>query len=290
MLVISEVSKRYNKEQVLNCCSVMLESNKIYGLLGENGAGKTTLLRLIAGIFSVDSGSILLNNQKIYENIHIKQQIYFVSDETYFPFGATLKSLKKDYMQIYPNFDGNCFDMLVQLLQLDVKKSVNDFSKGMKRQVALILGLSIDCKLLLIDESFDGLDIKTRHDFKKIIVDLMQKREMSIVISSHNLSELELLCDEIIVLENGCLEKCDSVEQLKNMIFKVNVIFKNDEILPFKILQKTQNGKINTFYVQDEEKNIHQYFEAKDVVFYEIIPCTLEEVFVLKMKGSLTDA
>ncbi len=287
MLQIKSLSKSYAKDKfAINDCSIHIENNKIYGLLGENGSGKTTLLRLIAGVLKQDSGIIEFQNQFVYENPTAKQEIIFVSDDLYFENKATLKKLKKEYEIFYPNFNQDRYRQLLQIFNLDENKEITTFSKGGKRQAALVLGLSIDCQLFLIDETFDGLDLKVRYDLKRFLMGLIEeKEEFSVIISSHNLLELENICDEILILEDGKLIVHSNLEDLKTKICRVNVVFNQGFEMELDVKYHESNGKIQTFIIQDSEENIDEYLSKLDLVFYEILPCSLEEIFVYEMKG-----
>lgn len=287
MLQIKSLRKSYAKDKfAINDCSLTVESNKIYGLLGENGSGKTTLLRLIAGVLKQDSGTIEFNNQFVYENPTVKQEIVFVSDDLYFENKATLKKLKKEYEIFYPNFNQDRYRKLLQIFNLDENKEITTFSKGGKRQAALVLGLSIDCKLFLIDETFDGLDLKVRYDLKRFLMELIgDYNEFSVIISSHNLLELENVCDEILILEDGQLIVHSNLENLKTKIYRVNVVFNQNFEMDLNVRYHESNGKIQTFIIQDSEEKIEEYLSNLDLIFYEILPCSLEEIFVYEMKG-----
>lgn len=291
MLVFQNVIKKYNmKKVVLNRCNFTVGMNKVFGLLGENGAGKTTILRLIAGILKQDSGTIRFFDEVIFENVKLKQDIVFISDEMYFPARATLHKMKQHYEIFYPNFKIQRYYELIQLFKLDEHENVHTFSKGLKRQAALVLGLAIESKLLLLDEIFDGLDIKARYDVKKYMTKLMENNEMSIIIASHNLTELELLCDEIALVEDASIKVHKNIDQLKSNVYKVNIIYKDKLVMDLDTMYHESNGKIQTFIVKGNLEEIEAYLETLDCVFKEVLPCTLEEVFVFGMKGDTQHA
>lgn len=287
MLKMNHVSKSYAKDKcAINDCSLEIKPNRIYGLLGENGSGKTTLLRLISGILQQDGGEILFENQGVFENIYAKKEIVFVSDDLYFENKATIKKLRKEYEIFYSNFNIDRYRRLLQIFDLDENKEITTFSKGTKRQAALVLGLSLDSKLFLIDETFDGLDLKVRFELKKFLVEEIEKnKQFSVLISSHNLLELENICDEIVILEDGKLKIHTDLENLKNKMFRLNVVFKNEFKMDLKTVYHESNGKIQTFIIKDTYENIEDYMNQLDVVFFEILQCSLEEIFVYEMKG-----
>lgn len=287
MLKMNHVSKSYAKDKcAINDCSLEIKTNRIYGLLGENGSGKTTLLRLISGVLQQDGGEILFENQGVFENIYAKKEIVFVSDDLYFENKATIKKLRKEYEIFYSNFNINRYRRLLQIFDLDENKEITTFSKGTKRQAALVLGLSLDSKLFLIDETFDGLDLKVRFELKKFLVEEIEKnKQFSVLISSHNLLELENICDEIVILEDGKLKIHTDLENLKNKMFRLNVVFKNEFKMDLNTVYHESNGKIQTFIIKDTYENIEDYMNQLDVVFFEILQCSLEEIFVYEMKG-----
>lgn len=287
MLQIQNLSKSYAKDKfAINDCSLQILPNRIYGLLGENGSGKTTLLRLMAGVLQQDSGSILFEGEPVFENVKAKTDIVFVSDDLYFENKATIKKLKKEYEIFYPNFNIEKYRKLLQIFNLDENKEITTFSKGTKRQAALVLGLSLDSKLFSIDETFDGLDLKVRFELKRFLLDEIENsQDFSVVISSHNLLELENICDEIVILDDGKLKVHTDLENLKNKMHRLNVVYKDQLIMDLRTIYHESNGKIQTFIIQDSFENIDQYMQSLDVVFYEIFACSLEETFVYEMKG-----
>ena len=208
MIKIKNLSKKYGKENVINNLNCEVKDGCIYGLVGSNGAGKSTLLRLINGIFKADSGSILIDNEEVFENENIKQVLVFVPDDLFFYPGYTLLDTAKYYEAMYNKFDMEYLKKLAGIFKLDLDRKISTFSKGMKRQCALICALSTKCKYMFFDETFDGLDPVVRNTIKKIIAKQMEEDNTTIVMTSHNLRELEDICDNLGLLHKGGILLC----------------------------------------------------------------------------------
>lgn len=288
MLVVQNIKKSYpNKKVAINNCSLTIDKNCIFGLLGENGAGKSTLLRIIAGVLKADEGTLLFDNEVIFENEKNKEKIIFISEDIRYGMSATLKSMKEFYKIFYPKFNETRYRELLQIFELDELKPINSFSKGMRRQATIILGLAVEAELYLMDEIFDGLDLKVRFDLKRYLIQLFEEHNFTVILSSHNLNELENLCDEVAILQNGEIKVHEYVDRLKSTFFKLNVVYQDKLVMKLPTVYHESNGRIQTFVLKSEENMIRDYIEQQDIIFYEILPCTLEEVFVYEMKGEL---
>lgn len=288
MLILKNVKKSYhNKKVAINDCDLTINKNLIFGLIGENGSGKSTLLRLISGVIKEDSGHILFEGEPIFDNEKVKENIIFISEEITYPMQSTLKSMKSLYKLFYPRFSETRYRELLNIFDLDELKPINSLSKGMRRQAAVLLGLSVEAKLYLMDEIFDGLDLKVRFDLKRYLIGLFEQEEFSVLITSHNLNELELLCDEVAVLQFGKISIQSSIDTLKENFIKLNVVYKNELKMELPTLHHESNGRIQTFILKIPSEKVEKYIQTQDIVFYEILPCSLEEVFVYEMKGEL---
>lgn len=195
MIELKEVTKQFDDFKVLDKISLTIPKGAAFGLLGSNGAGKSTILRLISGIYSAEEGEVTADNQNIYDNPAIKERIFFINDETIQFTNFTLEELKNYYKSFYPKFSEELFEKLRTTINLPLKKKLNAFSKGMKRQAVVITALACQTDYLLLDEAFDGLDPTMRIIVKRMLVDAMLDRELTTVISSHNLKEINEVCD-----------------------------------------------------------------------------------------------
>ena len=202
MINIMNLVKSFNDKKVLDNLNISIEDGTVFGLIGINGAGKSTLLRLISGVYSQDLGIVEVGGECVFENEKIKKDIIYVSDDPYFPFSSTIKSLKVFYSSFY-NLNEDLYQKYLSMFNLKENALISSFSKGMKRQVSLLFAMAISPKYLLLDECFDGLDPLVRLNFKKALTELIQDKKITVIISSHNLKELEDICDSFGILENG---------------------------------------------------------------------------------------
>ena len=227
MIEIKDVMKSFENKNVLNHLNVTISSGSIFGLIGPNGAGKSTLLYLLNGISKCDEGSILFDGKDVYENPDVKKDILFISDDPYYFHFATIDEMKDFYLTFYPQFNLETYQHYVDLFRLPQNKPLKDYSKGMKRQAMFALALAIAPKYLLLDEAFDGLDPVMRLAFKKAINQIIDEN-MTVIISSHNLRELEDICDSFGILENGQMTTSGDLYEIKENIHKIQLAFKEE--------------------------------------------------------------
>ena len=227
MLKISNVYKSFEDKKVLRDLTINIETGSIFGLVGINGAGKSTLLRCISGVYQLNKGSITFDGQDTYNNPEIRKDILFVSDDFYYPSNSNIASIKKMYESFY-TIDETIFNKYLKIFSLSMNEPISNFSKGMRRQVSLLLALAIKPKLLLLDECFDGLDPLVRLTFKKALVELIEDKSITVIISSHNLKELEDICDSFGILENGQINTYGDLLDSKLLINKYQLAFKNE--------------------------------------------------------------
>ncbi len=227
MIQIKELTKKIDGNLILDKINLEIKKGSAFGLLGSNGAGKSTLLRLLSGVYRQDSGEIMVDEGKVYDNPDVKKKIFFISDETIQFTGYTLFELKEHYKCFYKNFSEEVFDNLVKVVGLPLKKKLSTFSKGMKRQAIVIVGLACRTEYLLLDEAFDGLDPTMRLIVKNIIFDAILDRQLTIIISSHNLREISEICDTAAMLHNGKIVFCHETDNIEG-INKIQAVFKKD--------------------------------------------------------------
>lgn len=289
MIKINNLSKKYDKDNILENLNCTIKDNTIYGLVGANGSGKSTLLRLINGIFKADSGSILIDGEESFDNELVKQNLVFIPDDLFFYPGYTLLDTAKYYKDMYKNFDMEYLKKLANIFKLDLNKKINTFSKGMKRQCALICAIATKSKYMFFDETFDGLDPVVRNTMKKILASHMEENKCSIVLTSHNLRELEDICDNLGLLYKGGILFESDIDNIKTNMFKVQISFKKDfskdlfkdlEILSFKKL-----GSVATIIINDKDKKSKAILEKLNPVILDFLPLTLEEVFIYEMES-----
>jgi len=290
MINTRELTKRFGGFTALDGLITGFTRGTIYGLVGANGSGKSTFLRLIAGVYYADGGSVSIDEQVVYDNPEAKSKVFFVSDDLYFLPGASLDDMAAFYGLIYPRWDKGLYYRLCTLFPIPKDKKINTFSKGMKRQAALILALSARTDCLLLDEAFDGLDPVVRFSVRKIIADQIAENNLLVIISSHNLRELEDFCDAIGLLHQGRMLMEFSMDNMKSSFVKVqaafNLVLPDLELPGIRIVSQSRTGGIVNLICQAGEEEVVAAIQAMNPAFVEAIPLTLEEVFVYEMEAA----
>lgn len=292
MLEIKNVSKSFDDKNVLNNVSLNIDYGSIFGLVGVNGAGKSTLLRCVCGVYKVDEGSIYFEDKDTYNDSDIRKDIFFVSDDPYFPSGSTVKNLKEFYKTFY-NFDEETYNKYLKLFGLDENKNIFTFSKGMKRQSLLLIALSIKPKLLLLDEAFDGLDPVVRVHIKNALSDLIVDNNSLIIISSHNLKELEDICDSYGILEDGHIQTYGDLLEAKTNINKYQLAFDSDVSLDkfkdFDILYSNKEGRIITLVIKGDKEETMKKLNKFKPLLLDVLNVNFEELFIYEHTGGNND-
>lgn len=289
MIEARQLCKGFGEFDVLTGVDLNVKKGSIYGLVGSNGAGKTTLLKLLAGIYKPNQGSILVEGQPVFENTVVKQKVVFIPDELFYFNQYSIRETADFYRQVYPTWDEQRFTELAKVFALNVKRRVTKLSKGMKRQVAFWIALSVKPQVLILDEPLDGLDPMIRSKVKKLLMTDVAEREMSIIISSHNLRELEDICDHIGILHDGKLIIESELDTLKSGICKVQIAFPADppaELLQHgNILYHEKRGSVHLLIMRGAEQEIKTQVQKFQPMLLDVLPLTFEEVFVYEMGG-----
>lgn len=290
MLEIKNVYKAFTDNYVLDNVSININKSSIFGLVGVNGSGKSTLLRCIAGIYDLDDGCILFNGLDTHDDTEIRKKIFFVADDPYYPYSSNLKSLKFFYKSFY-NFDEELYQKYLNLFKLNETDNISNFSKGMKRQALLLMALACKPNLLLLDEAFDGLDPIVRVHIKNALSDLIEDNNSLIIISSHNLKELEDICDSFGILENGHIETYGDLLESKGNINKYQLAFEHEiDINIFKdfdILYKNVEGRIVTLVIKGNKEVITNKLESFNPLILDVLNVNFEELFIYEHTGAL---
>ncbi len=288
MITAKALTKKFDKKVALDNVTLSIADGCIYGLVGSNGSGKSTLLRLVSGIYMADGGEIGVDGEKSFNNPHIKSQIAFLGDTPYFLPQSTLKEMAALYNSMYADFDYDIYNHLLTVFPLNQKARLSTFSKGMQRQAALILALSTNPRYLLMDEAFDGLDVVMRKVLGNIVIDSVEKRGMTAVIASHNLRELENLCDHVCVIHEGKIISNGSIDSLRGNIHKIQAAFKNmPETSVFdklQVMKIERAGSLLQLVVKGNQDEIMQFINSLGPLYAECIEPTLEEVFVYELE------
>lgn len=284
MIEASKLTKRFDDITALDSIDASIKEGEVFGLIGTNGAGKSTFLRCAAGIYRPDEGSISIDGEEIFENRSIKQKFFFISDEQYFFSNANSLEMGSYYKSIYPSFDMGRYRKLLSDFGLSEKRKINTFSKGMKKQTAVLLAVCSGTEYIFCDETFDGLDPVMRQAVKSLFAADMANRKLTPVIASHNLRELEDICDHVGLLHRGGILLSKDIIDLKLNIHKVQFVLKKDEdeekLSPLNIIKRERRGRLMTFTIRGNQGEIKSVIESADPVFYELIPLSLEEIFI----------
>lgn len=289
MIDIKNISKSYDNVKSLENINSHIEDSSIYGLIGSNGSGKSTLLRIMAGIMRADSGSIEYDGISVYEAPEVKSTVMYLSDEQFFMPSATLDEMAALYASAYKSFSVLKYKELLGLFGLDGTRRISGFSKGMKKQASILLGLSCYPKYLLCDETFDGLDPVMRRLVKRIFANEVAENGMTPIIASHNLREIEDICDHVGLLHSGGLLFESEIDTLKSEIHTVQAVF-DDGVIPseafagFRVISEQQRGSLTTMVIRGEARAIEAILESNASKYSEMIPLTLEEIFISEME------
>ncbi|AEB76667.1 ABC transporter ATP-binding protein [Clostridium botulinum] len=291
MIEISNLSKTLGDKKVLKDVSFSVKKGSIFGLIGPNGAGKTTLIKHLVGIYDMDKGSIKINKENVYENPTTKKIVGYVTDENNLINNFNLKTISKFYKLAYENFDINKFYKLNEIFQLPEKKSIKKFSKGMKMRVSIMLNLSINPEVLILDEPTNGLDPIVKKKFFNILLEDVAERETTVIISSHNLMELERICDSIAIINGGEIKYSNSVEDMKETIRKIQVVFKEEAPKDLNQWNDVMNvekiGRVYNIVTNNYGKEFLDKLNSCGIMFQEEIDLSLEDMFIYSVGGDV---
>lgn len=290
MIVVKDICKNFDDIHAVQKVSLQIEDGCIFGLVGTNGSGKSTFLRMAAGVLKADEGSIEIDEQPVFENNTVKEQIFYIPEDAYFFPNSTPLQMMEYYSSIYPKFDKEMFLDLLDKFHLDQKRRIQTFSKGMKKQVSILLGLASQAKYLLCDETFDGLDPVMRQAVKSLFADGVVNRGLTPVIASHNLRELEDICDHIGVLHEGGVLLSEQLEDLKFHIHKLQCVLRDKSaeermLHELDVLHSEKSGSLLFATVRGTKMEILHTVDRYDPVFSEVIPLSLEEIFICEMEA-----
>lgn len=290
LITAQNVVKKFDKFTALNHFNMNVPEGSVYGLVGPNGSGKTTTIKHLIGMYKQDEGEILVNDEKVYDNEKVKSKIAYISDDLYFFHGYSIKDMAKFYSKIYKEFSFEKFNNLQKVFNIDVKRKVNKLSKGMKKQVAFWLTISCKPEIMILDEPIDGLDPIMKENVWKILLEEVKKRKMTVIISSHNLKELENVCTNIGIMKNGEMVLEKELEKKDNNIQKVQIVFSNNSQIDkikeeLSILKEEKVGSVYYFIVKGEQKEIEDILNKYKLTLMEFLPLSLEEVFMFENGG-----
>lgn len=289
MIELKDIRLRFDENKILDGVTMTIPDGRAFGLLGSNGAGKSTILRLLSGIYKVQEGTLSIDGEEVFDNVKIKEQICFINDETIQFTNYTLTQLKNYYKRFYRTFSEDKFKKLHAVLNLPMNKKLSTFSKGMKRQAIVICAIACCTKYIFLDEAFDGLDPTMRIIVKNMMIDAMMDMGATIILSSHNLKEIQEFCDTAALLHDGKIVFCRELDSVMGNIRKVQTSF---EIAPAKedfpeieILHIENNGSVTNLIAKGSEEEIRTAIEKHNPKFIDMVPLTLDEIFIYEMEG-----
>lgn len=288
MIEIKKLSKSYGSYNVLNDLSLQIEDGSIFGLVGINGAGKSTLLRLLSGVFKADSGTIKIDEEDVFENPKVKKNIFFLPDDPYFSTNTKGKDLFDLYNTFY-NADEELFNKYMSLFKLNPNSSINNYSKGMRRQVFISLAISVRPKYLFLDEAFDGLDPLARLTFKRALIDLKEETNCTVIISSHSLRELEDICDSFGLLDHGQITSSGQINDEIDKVHKYQLVFNNEQTKEsfsnLNVLSYSKIGRVIKIVLKGNSVEIEKEISKFNPILIDKIPIDFEELFIYEVES-----
>ncbi len=285
MIEVKGVCKSFDDITALNNLTLNMKEEEVFGLVGTNGAGKSTLLRIMTGVLEADKGEVIVDGNQVFDNPKAKENIFLIPDDPYYFPNSTVSEMMEYYNSIYRKFDKNKFTYLLENFDLQGNRRISTFSKGMRKQLAILLGICSNTKYLLCDETFDGLDPVMRQAAKMLFAKEMDERGLTPILTSHNLRELEDICDHVGLVHKGGVLLSRELSDMKLNIRKVQVVYQNEEEQRkaesyMDILLHENRGKVHTYTVRMPEAELEMCFERVNTILLETLPLTLEEIFI----------
>ena len=283
MIKMENVSKRFADVAALDGLSLHVPKGSVYGLVGPNGAGKSTAIRVLTGVYQPDAGSVMMEGAPVFENDQVKKRICCIPDDVFYFPSATLEEMRRYYKGIYPQFDDPLFERLQEVFNLPRKGQLRRFSKGMQKQAAFHLSICTRPDLLVLDEPVDGLDPVMRRQVLGLILSEVAQRGTTVLISSHNLRELEDVCDHVGIMDQGKMLLQRSLADMQGMTHKLQLVGQVPEGL--QVLSEAASGRMQTLIVRGDVEEITGLVTACDPVYFDLLPLSLEEIFIYELGG-----
>lgn len=289
MIEIKNLTKRFDKTIAINNMNCEISEGTIFGLAGSNGSGKSTLLRTLSGVYEPDAGEVIIDGKNAFDNHIVKERCAYIADYPYFFNDSTVENLANLYRKLYLGWDEDRYVQLCARFPIPTSKKIINMSKGMQRQASLIFAFATRPKYLFLDEIFDGLDPVIRKTLKTLIIEDVADNNMTCIIASHNLREIDDICDKIVLLHKGELVTNTETDELKNKMHKIQLAFNNtpDGDL-FHNLNVEVLSQVGNYYVVMAKGDIDEILaelNTMEPAFIEVMPSTLEEVFINEMEG-----
>ena len=283
MLEMKNVTKTFGAFKALDDLTLKVPRGAVYGLVGPNGAGKSTAIRLLTGVYRPDGGEITMEGAPIYENPAIKCRIGYIPDDIFYFPSASLEEMRKFYRGMYPQFDDALFERLYEVFQLPKKDPIRRFSKGMQKQAAFHLAICTRPDVLILDEPVDGLDPVMRRQVWSLILSDVAQRETTVLISSHNLRELEDICDHVGIMDHGKMLLERSLADMQGATHKLQIVGQIPQDL--EVLHESQSGRLRTIIVRGSAEELRRKVAAMEPAYFDVLPLSLEEIFIYELGG-----
>ena len=283
MIELKNVTKSFGKFKALDDLTMTVPKGSVDGLVGPNGAGKSTAIRLMTGIYRPDSGSVTLEGMPIYENPVNKVRMGYIPDDIFYFPSASMEEMRSFYKGIYPQFDDALYEKLFEVFQLPRKSPIRRFSKGMQKQAAFHLSICTRPEMLILDEPVDGLDPVMRRQVWSLILSDVASFGTTVLISSHNLRELEDICDHVGIMDHGKMLLERSLADMQGMTHKLQLV--GDVPDGLEVLHESQTGRLKTLVVRGDAKEITLKVSASAPVYFDVLPLSLEEIFIYELGG-----
>jgi ABC-2 type transport system ATP-binding protein len=290
VIKVENLSKNFDDYKALDNISLHVNKGSIYGLVGPNGAGKTTLIKHLTGVYQQQKGKVFINDELVYENNKAKEKLAYIPDELHFFSNHTINKMAKFYKKTFPTWNQERYEKLKDVFGIDENKKINQLSKGMKKQVAFWLNISYMPEVMILDEPVDGLDPVMRKKVWNLLIQDVAERQMTVLVSSHNLRELEDICDYVGIMNTGQLLIEKEIDDLKSDIYKIQIAYKDkfpENIIEEKhILHKEDRGSISVLILKGKREETIKKIEASNPAILDVLPLTLEEIFIYEMRGA----
>lgn len=288
MIEICDLVKTFDGFRALDGLNLTVPRGAVYGLCGSNGAGKSTAIRHLAGIYRQDSGEVLIEGREVFENPELKGRIAYIPDDVFFYTQATINDMMKLYQDVFPNFSRERFEKLGSAFEIDPKRLIRKLSKGMQKQAAFWLALSVTPDFLLLDEPVDGLDPLMRRQIWSILLADVAERGTTVLISSHNLRELEDVCDHVGIVDRGRMLLERSLSDLQENMVKIQAVFNEGQVIPsdLDVLHASSTGRLRQLVIRGKQEEVTRKIEELQPIYMDVIPLTLEEIFIYELGGA----
>lgn len=292
MIEVKKLVKCFDGFRALDELDINVPTGAVYGLVGPNGAGKSTVIRHMAGIYRQNSGEVLIDGEPVYENPRVKARIAYIPDEIFYFTQSTIADMREFYRSIYPRFSAERFEKLRGAFELDVKRPMRKLSKGMQKQAAFWLALSLCPDIVILDEPVDGLDPVMRRQVWGLLMSEVAENGTTVVVSSHNLRELEDVCDHVGIINHGRMMTERALSELQDNIVKVQLALPDGGKLPegLEVVHTSSTGRLQQLILRGSTEELTQRLAAANPLFVDFVPLTLEEIFIYELGGADSEA